>query len=219
MKIEAFGVILKRLHAVDLEMVRRWRNDPKIRTSMFFQEEITSESQQRWFLQVNNPLHYYFVIYHEQQPLGLIHLSDINKSNLTAYAGLFVYEDRYLHTDIPSRASLAMLHVFLSGRGMKTIYAKVRGENQIAHRYNTMLGFEKHQVIENGNGVEYMLQAPVFEMRTTALRQYAVKPFGNRVFVYLDEQTKASLPGIEIAETSPVIDWITPAISSANPST
>lgn len=219
MRIEAFGVTLTRLQEQDLEMVRLWRNDPKIRANMFFQQEISRESQQQWFSRVNNPLHYYFVISHEQHPLGLIHLSDINGNDLTAYAGLFIYADRYLHTDIPSRASLALLHVFLSGRGIKTVYAKVRGENQIAHRYNTTLGFEKYQLIEKGNGIEYILQSPVFETRTAALRQYAAKPFGNRVLVYVEEETKASLPGVAVSETTPVIDWITPAISSANPST
>lgn len=217
MRIDAFGLCLKRVEADDLEMLRGWRNDPKIRNNMFFREEITPDMQYRWFQTIQTQDNYYFIILHRQEPVGLIHLSSINSVDLTAYAGLFIYDDSYLLSDIPARASLAMLHVFLSGRGLREVYAKVRGENTTAHHYNLSLGFHRVKTIEHGAGYEYLLTISEFEKRTAALRSFCARTYGGRITVDLDADTMDNLPGKDQPHVQPEINWIIPVSASENP--
>ena len=45
MIISRYGINLVRVQKEHIEMIRVWRNDPKIRDHMFFKSEITSEMQ------------------------------------------------------------------------------------------------------------------------------------------------------------------------------
>ena len=49
MKLEKYGICLEKLTHDKIELVRRWRNHPKIRRYMEFREEITPEMQEKWF--------------------------------------------------------------------------------------------------------------------------------------------------------------------------
>ena len=51
---------LVRLRHCDIELVRHWRNDPKISQHMAYREHITREMQERWFETVNNNRNFYF---------------------------------------------------------------------------------------------------------------------------------------------------------------
>ena len=45
--IEGYGVKLKRLTHDKIELLRQWRNDPKIQQYMIYREEITPEMQEK----------------------------------------------------------------------------------------------------------------------------------------------------------------------------
>ena len=49
MFFEKYGVKLERLTADKIELVRNWRNDPKISQYMEFRDHITAEMQKKWF--------------------------------------------------------------------------------------------------------------------------------------------------------------------------
>ena len=44
-----YGITLKKLALEDIEMIREWRNSPKIRAIMQNYEYITKEKQLAWF--------------------------------------------------------------------------------------------------------------------------------------------------------------------------
>ena len=43
------NVVLRRVENKDIEMIRNWRNDPKISQYMSFRDYITPEMQKKWF--------------------------------------------------------------------------------------------------------------------------------------------------------------------------
>ena len=100
------------MEADDAELIRQWRNDPKISKFMFYKGEITPAMQSEWFTSIDNEQNFFFLIYHNNSPAGLINISSIDWENKTAYTGLFIYDDKFLASDIPVMASLAMLDVF-----------------------------------------------------------------------------------------------------------
>ena len=100
MKITNYGVTLSRLTEDKIELVRNWRNDPKIAQYMEFKEHITPEMQLNWFKKINNENNYFFIIEFEGKEIGLINVKDIHYSEKVGEGGIFIYDDNYLNSDI-----------------------------------------------------------------------------------------------------------------------
>lgn len=199
MRIQLYGIVLKRLEKRDLELLRQWRNDPKISRHMFQQGKITPAMQQQWFRTVHNPQNFFFLILHGKKPVGLINLSSVDYEQRTAFSGLFIYEDAWLGTDVPVRASLCLLDVFFHLFGIETVYAKVRSSNPVAHRYNSALGFVRSKKIEMGLGYEYLLKKKDYHKATASLRSLAAKLYGTETLLHfnrtkVDAAIRALLP-------------------------
>jgi UDP-4-amino-4,6-dideoxy-N-acetyl-beta-L-altrosamine N-acetyltransferase len=189
MKITRYGVTLERLQQEQTELVRQWRNDPKISRFMFYKGEITQAMQQEWFDSINNEQNFFFLIHFKGAPTGLINISSIDWDNKTAYTGLFIYDDKFLATDVPAMASLAMLDVFFLLFDIQSVYAKVKGNNKTAHNYNSALGFTRTKKIEYGLGYEYMLQKEIYLLETKQLRNAAIRLKGNDTKIELNPAT------------------------------
>jgi RimJ/RimL family protein N-acetyltransferase len=185
MKVTRYGITLERLQTQHLEMVRGWRNDTKISQFMFYKGEITPAMQQEWFASINNEQNFFFVIHYKGEPAGLINISSIDWENKTAYTGLFIYDDKFLATDVPVMASLAMLDIFFWLFDIQITYAKVKGNNKAAHNYNSSLGFSRTKKIEFGLGYEYMLQKEIYLLKTKQLRNAAIRLRGNETKIEL----------------------------------
>jgi RimJ/RimL family protein N-acetyltransferase len=190
MKITRYGVTLERLQQNQTELVRQWRNDQKIARFMFYKGEITKDMQQEWFESIDNEQNFFFLIQLKNIPVGLINISSIDWENKTAYTGLYIYDDRFLATDTPVMASLAMLDVFLLLFDIQSVYAKVKGNNNAAHNYNSSLGFSRTKKIEYGLGYEYILQKEIYLLETKQLRNAAIRLKGNETIVELNPVTR-----------------------------
>jgi len=106
MTLEGYGVKLHRLTEDKLELLRRWRNDPKIQKYMGYREHITADMQKVWFQKINNKHNYYFIIEYEGKEIGCINIKDIDYEQKTGEPGIFIWDDDYLNTDVPIRASI-----------------------------------------------------------------------------------------------------------------
>ena len=189
MRITRYGITLERLQPAHAEMVRNWRNDPKIQQFMFYKGEITATMQKEWFASIDNEQNFFFVIIYKQAPVGLINISSIDWENKTAYTGLFIYEENFWGSDVPVMASLAMLDVFFILFDIQSAYAKVKGNNMVAHNYNSSLGFSRTKKIEYGLGYEYMLQKEIYLLETKELRNAAIRLRGNDTLIELNSSS------------------------------
>lgn len=190
MKITRYGVTLERLQQGQTELVRQWRNDQKISRFMFYKGDITKEMQQEWFDSIDNEQNFFFLIHLKNVPVGLINISSIDWENKTAYTGLYIYDDKFLATDTPVMASLAMLDVFFLLFDIQSVYAKVKGNNKAAHNYNSALGFSRTKKIEYGLGYEYMLQKEIYLLEAKQIRNAAIRLKGNKTVIELNAASK-----------------------------
>lgn len=173
MTISKYGVNLVKLTADKIELVRAWRNDPKISRHMFFNQYITIEMQQKWFASIDNGSHFYFLIEYHEKIVGLINTSEIDDKKKSAFAGLFIYDESYWGTDVPVRASLAMLDFFFSENRVETFYAKTKKDNKAAIQYNELLGFVVEKEIENDNGLLLKLTKENYVRAASRLQKIA----------------------------------------------
>lgn len=141
MEISNYDVSLELLTEDKIEMVRQWRNDPKIQQYMEYRDEITPEMQAKWFKKLNNGKdNFYFIIKYKEEEIGLINVKDVDYEKKSGESGVFIYEDKYLNTDISYRAHLVMFDYMFDVVGLQTIYSHMLKSNKRAQRFGIFLG-------------------------------------------------------------------------------
>lgn len=142
MKITKYGVTLKRLTEDKIELVRNWRNDPKIARFMEYRDHITPEMQTQWFKKINNDNNYYFIIEFEEKEIGLINIRDIDYKKKEGEGGIFIYNDDYLNSTVGFQASLCLYDFAFDELGLDRIIAHIMKDNKRAVQYNKIQGLK-----------------------------------------------------------------------------
>lgn len=143
--LEGYGVKLKRLTHDKIELLRQWRNDPKIQKKMIYRETITPEMQEKWFQKINNDHNFYFLIEFDGKEIGLINEKDIDYEKKCGEPGIFIYDESLYETGIPIKASFLMKKFIFHDLGLHYEYGHVLANNQKAMAYNIALGAELMQ--------------------------------------------------------------------------
>jgi RimJ/RimL family protein N-acetyltransferase len=120
---------------------------------MFHQELITETQQNAWFDSINNRFNYYFVIYVDELPIGLIYAKQVNPETLVGEGGIFIGEPAYLTSDSPARASLLLLYFCFNKLMLSGSLIRIKECNVVALRYNELLGY----VVQQRSGEELLL--------------------------------------------------------------
>ncbi len=153
MIVEKHGVQLKRVREEDIELIRVQRNSSFISSRMIYQKEITPEQQLEWFNSVNNFSNFYYLIIFENRAIGLINDKDVDWNNRSSESGLFIWEQKYLKTIVPSLASMCLLEMGYEILGWNKTRIKVLKSNEEAVSFNKQVGF---QVVKEQEGVLHM---------------------------------------------------------------
>lgn len=144
--LTGYGVTLRRLTHDKIEMLRQWRNDPKIQQYMVYRDYITPEMQKKWFKSVNNDNNLYCIIEFEGREVGLINVKDIDYEGLLGEGGVFIVEERLLNTDLAYRAHLVLFDFAFSELGLLGITSQILVSNQRAVRFAQFLGSEQKRI-------------------------------------------------------------------------
>jgi len=158
MILKKYGVVLNRLTHDKIELVRNWRNDPKIAKYMEFRDYITPEMQEKWFKTIDNDNNYFFIIEYEGKEIGLSNLKDIDWEQKIGEGGIFIYDDTYLNSDVSFRVSLCGLDFDFETLNLERVKAHILSDNKRAIQYNKMLGFELQPNQENIENQLYYLE-------------------------------------------------------------
>ncbi|MCQ2309949.1 MAG: GNAT family N-acetyltransferase [Bacteroidales bacterium] len=142
MEITKYGVTLRRLTEDKIELLRNWRNDPKIQQYMEYREYITPEMQKKWFAKINNEHNFYFIIEYDGKEIGMTNLKDIDYQKGIAEPGIFIYDDSYLNTPLAFMVSCSISDFGFEDLGLSTFYGHVLKDNKRAKRFNKALGYK-----------------------------------------------------------------------------
>lgn len=142
-ELQNYDVKLILLTKDKVELVRQWRNDPKISQYMEYRTYITPEMQQNWFNKINNGKNFYFIINYNKEDIGLINIKDYDSIAKEGEAGVFIYEDKYINTDIAYRAHLVLFDYFFQNNIIEIIRSHILDENTRAIRFAQFLGSKK----------------------------------------------------------------------------
>lgn len=140
--LTGYGVTLRRLTHDKIEMLRQWRNDPKIQQYMIFREYITPKMQEAWFQKINNDHNFYFIIEYEGREVGMTNIKDVDYDKKTGEQGIFLYDDTLWNSDVGMRASLCRDSFAWDVLQLDSMYCHVLSSNKRALQYNLLRGYE-----------------------------------------------------------------------------
>lgn len=131
---------LKLIDESTIELLRNWRNASDVNQLMEYQAQISKEQQLTWFNNLSKENNYYFIIYSDTIPIGMIHLSNLNGKY--AESGMFIAESDFKGTGVAFNASILLLDFAFEKLELEVIHAKVKNSNKVAQQYNQLLGFK-----------------------------------------------------------------------------
>ncbi len=151
-------IVLSKVKHTDIETIRIWRNSPEVSQFMEFRGEISPEMQEKWFAQIDNvPDQKFFLIQIDRIGIGLINVKNIDYSQKTGEAGIFIAQSEYLN-GLYSFAAMIMLYDFcFNDLSLETLYAHVLKSNKRAIRYNKFFGYQLQPGQENISNQLYHL--------------------------------------------------------------
>jgi RimJ/RimL family protein N-acetyltransferase len=169
MIVRKYGLTFRRLQWRDIEMVRVMRNSDDIRRHMHSQTYITQQQQEEWFLQVNNMHNYFFVIYDNDNPVGLVQAKNVNYHTRTGEGGIYIWDPSARQGGVGAKASLCLLDIAFQLVKLSTITAKVRRDNPVAHRHNLSFGYRFQS---GANSERMILDREDFLSKAARLRKF-----------------------------------------------
>ncbi len=168
MIVKGFGIEFRSLQKSHLEMVRMWRNSPKVQSNMLYQKKIEAEQQIQWFESINNVHNLYFVFYFKGDAVGLINLKNIDWHSKGGEGGIFIGDTNYLNSIIPIGASILMAEFLFEVLGIQKLHAKVLKENKTAIEYNKRLGYILTK--EEANFIRMMVTPKSYRDKSSQLK-------------------------------------------------
>jgi len=175
MKLIRYGITLNRLTQNDLELLRKWRNSEKIRQNMIFRDEITPDMQLNWFESINNYNNFFYIIEFKSEKIGLIDNKGTDWQAGSTHSGLFIYEEKYINSQIPVAASLILMQIGYHILNIQVTKIKVLTSNKLAISYNKQLGFVESKNEQINNFVEMVQTRESFNSKTLVLHKALLK--------------------------------------------
>lgn len=157
--ITKYGVTLRPLTHDKIEMVRQWRNHPKIQQYMEYREEITPEMQEQWYKKISsNGKDYYFLIEIDGKDIGCINIRDIDYEKKEGEPGIFIWDDDYLESDASYRSVFAMMDYVFDTLNLQKMVIHILNDNTRAIRFNTSYGYKLSEGQEGIYNQRYTLE-------------------------------------------------------------
>lgn len=154
-----YGIKLIPLTHDKIEMVRQWRNSPKIQQYMEYRQEITPEMQESWYKKIiTSGKDFFFIIEFEEKEVGLINIKDVDFDKKEGEPGIFIWDDEFLNCGASIRASLARNDFAWDTLKLERLVSHVLSDNRRAIRYNKMQGFKIAPNQENVYNQKYILE-------------------------------------------------------------
>ncbi len=137
-----YGVRLVRLTEDKIELVRHWRNNPKIARYMEFRDYITEEMRKAWFKKIDYEHNYYFIIMVGEKEIGLVDIKDIDYEKGAGEIGIFLWDDSFFGKQISYRSLLTLHEFAFNNLHLKSLICHILNDNIRSRKSIMSLGFE-----------------------------------------------------------------------------
>ena len=123
------NVVLRKMRAEDMEMVRNWRMRPEITKYMYTDPEITMEQQMEWFKKVSNSDDLYWIVVQDGKSVGLASLTEWDKKNNRITGGAYIAERNNETFRLAIELQLNLLNYAFNTLNVNKVCGEVISEN------------------------------------------------------------------------------------------
>lgn len=195
MIIEQYGIKLIRVTQNDIELIRYWRNHPRIKKTMHYRKHISQSMQVNWFYSINNSLNYYFMIEYNNKFIGVINCKKININDGYGEGGIFIWDNDLDNEYIPVFASLSLLNfVFFVVKIYNKSFIQVLNSNFKAISFNKSLGYILVPGQDKNVNPYYVLTKEDYLKKAKKVNSIAAKIYGNSLLKVYGEVSDLNLP-------------------------
>jgi UDP-4-amino-4,6-dideoxy-N-acetyl-beta-L-altrosamine N-acetyltransferase len=108
-------VLLTKLTAEDIELVRKWRNSKDVASYMYNEDYITKENQINWFNNIDWNKSFYWIISYKGKKLGLASINSIDRTLQSCYWAFYLGDSSVRGGGIGAKVEYTVLnYVFLN---------------------------------------------------------------------------------------------------------
>lgn len=173
--IKDYGVELHQLTEDKIELVRRWRTDPKISKYMEYRGEITPEMQKKWFDKIQTgKQNYYFLINVDGKEVGLINIKDIDYTESKGESGIFIWDTTCRHSGVAVKAGLCLYDFIFDVVRLEKLEARIYNTNPTSIKYHNKFGFSLEEneptVLSASKNQLYLLSSSEYKERKEKLK-------------------------------------------------
>ncbi|MFN3699530.1 MAG: UDP-4-amino-4,6-dideoxy-N-acetyl-beta-L-altrosamine N-acetyltransferase, partial [Dictyoglomus sp.] len=131
------------LNSEEREMVRQWRNYPEIRKWMYLAREINQEEHNQFIEKlVDSPKDFCYLIYKEEEPIGVLCLNKVDFCHQNAYLDVYPNPRMSVH-DASVILEKSALELAFSIAKLHTLKLEVIESNQNAMSFCKRMGFQE----------------------------------------------------------------------------
>lgn len=177
--LSQYGIVLKRVTRNEIELIRNYRNLPAIYQTMAYRKKISKAMQIKWFNSVNNNLNYYFLIYYENRPVGVINCKNVDRKNKIGEGGIFTWDVAASENFVPIYSSLILLDfIFYKIKVGNKSAIRIMRDNNKAKAYNSLLGYVPLPSQDFNDYQWYILTEEDYRIKSKKIRDYAIRLSG-----------------------------------------
>lgn len=128
----------------DIEMIRKWRNSPKVSDYMYTNNQITIEDQQRWFKKIENEkTSKYWLITYQEEKIGLVWITGIDNVLNSCYWAFYLGEDGIRGAGIGSKVEYKVLEYVFEELNLNKLRCEVFLDNDKVIKMHEKFGFRR----------------------------------------------------------------------------
>jgi len=131
----------------DLPLVLNWRNNPEIRKYMYTQHEISLEEHNKWFAELNPEKTKYYMFEIENDPIGVINFTKIEKSKRQAMWGF--YSGDLSKRGVGKLMEIAALKHAFTNLNLLKLSCEVLSNNMNVVNFHRKFGFSIEGIFRN----------------------------------------------------------------------
>lgn len=141
-------IALRNLQSDDKDMLFEWRNLPEVARYMYTDHVITRAEHDAWWARLpGDATRRYWVITHDEKPVGLAYLYAIDPAHRRAYWGFYVADPTMRGKGVGSFVEYSMLREVFETRGFDRLCCEVLVTNEPVIDMHKRFGFVQEGVL------------------------------------------------------------------------
>lgn len=128
----------------DIELVRKWRNSPEVRSFMYDEKQISFEQQKLWFERINKEENsVYWIIEFQDKKIGLVSLTGINHTLKSCYWAFYIGDTSVRGAGIGAKVEYNILEYVFSNISLNKLRCEVISSNEKVIKMHEKFGFRR----------------------------------------------------------------------------